>query len=170
MGIKLEYIIIFTIILIVTVTTTTKLANKSSNSHFNTKELEFKDTTFIEVDTKKMYARSHCDHGVRVAGVLYLTHLNYHTNNIDLLLANKGTYKKNRLFLDGNISLQEKEGFLYKAEHANYNKTTEILHITSAFTAYMNKNIIHGEDLKYNAKKKEISATGIDALVYTVEK
>ena len=170
MGIKLEYVLIFAIAVTIAVTTTVKLTNKATGASLTKKELEFTDTTFIEVDTQKMQARSYSTYGVRESGVLRLEHLTYHTTNIDLLLANQGTYKQNVLFLDGNVSLQEKEGFFYTTEHANYNQKTEILHITSAFTAHMNQNIIKGKTLDYDAKKKEANATGIDAVIYTTKK
>ena len=170
MGIKLEHALIFVIVLTIAVTTTVKLTNKVNNSLVTKKELEFTDTTFIEVDTEKMLARSYSTYGLRESGVLHLKHLTYHTTSIDLLLANHGIYKNNILFLDGNVSLQEKEGFYYTTEHANYNQKTEILHITSPFTAHMNKNIIKGKTLDYDAKKKEANATGIDAVIYTTKK
>jgi len=170
MGIKLEYILIFAIVLTIGVTTTVKLTNKTNSTLMSKKELEFTDTTFIEVDTEKMQARSYTTYGVREAGVLRLQHLTYHTTNIELLLADHGTYKQNVLFLDGNVSLQEKEGFYYSTEHANYNQKREILHITSAFTAHMNKNLIKGKTLEYDAQKKELNATGIDAVIYTTKK
>ncbi|HFU77438.1 MAG TPA: hypothetical protein ENK91_12700 [Bacteroidetes bacterium] len=170
MGIKLEYILIFAIALTMVVTTTVKLTNKTNDTLLSKKELEFTDTTFIEVDTEKMQARSYSTYGVREAGILRLQHLTFHTKNIDLLLADQGIYKQNTLFLDGNVSLHEKEGFHYTAEHANYNQKTEILHINSAFTAQMNQNLIKGKTLKYDAQKKEANATGIDAVIYTTKK
>jgi len=170
MGIRLEYVLILTLLVTIGVTTMVKLTNTTRNELVSTKELEFSDTTFIEVDREQMQARSFSTNGVRDAGVLRLKNLTYHTNNIELLLANDGTYNADTLYLDGNVSLQEKEGFLYTTEHAKYNQKTEILDITSAFTAKMNQNIIKGKTLHYNALKKEVNATKIDAIIYTTEK
>ena len=170
MGIRLELVLILVLMVTVGVTTMVKLTNTSYKNLASTKELEFSDTTFIEVDREKMQARSFSTYGVRNAGILRLENLTYHTNNIELLLANKGTYKADILYLDGNVSLQEKEGFFYTTEHAKYNQKTEILNITSAFTAKMNENIIKGKTLHYNAVKKEVNATRIDATIYTTEK
>jgi len=170
MGIRLEYVLIIALLVTVGVTTMVKLTNTTKNGHTSTKELEFFDTTFIEVDREKMQARSFSTHGVRDAGILRLEHIMYTTNNIKLLLANKGTYKEDILYLDGNVSLEEKDGFFYTTEHAKYNQKTEILDITSDFTAKMNENIIKGLTLHYNALKKEVNATSIDAVVYTTKK
>ncbi len=170
MGIRLEFILIIVLVITIGITTTVKLTNTKYKAHQSTKELEFIDTTFIEVDREKMQARSFSTHGVRDAGVLRLEHLTYHTGNIELLLADLGTYKKNILYLDGNVSLQEKEGSIYTTEHAKYNQKTEILNITSAFTAQVNKSVIKGNSLEYKAISKEVKATRVDAVVYTTKK
>ena len=168
MGIKLEYILIVTIIVTVFTATTIKLtSNETKNS---TKELEFLDTTFIEVDTQKMYASLYTPKGVRKNGILSLTKIKYSTPTIDSLLANTGKYKDNILHLDGNVILTEISGSTYKTEHAIYDQRKEILTVTSPFVAYMDKNIFKGASLIYNAITKEANATMIDAVVYPTEK
>jgi len=170
MGIKLEIILSIAILLTILATTTVKLSNTAANDKVMSKELEFNDTTFIEVNQKKIIAKLYSTYGVRNSGILTLNNLKYHTNNIEQLIANKGHYKENILYLDGNVELKEKEGFIYTTEHANYNQKTEILRLTSPFIAQMDKNIMHGHALEYHALKKEMNATGIAATVYTVEK
>jgi hypothetical protein len=170
MGLRLEYLLIFIIIVTIGVTTMIKLTNTTQNANAISKELTFNDTTFIEVNTKEMLARSFSTQGIRETGILYLEHLNYHTNNIELLLANSGRYENETLYLDGNVSLFEKKGFKYETEHAIYNQRTEILEITSPFTVHMNNNIIKGDKLQYNAMKKEVNATHVDAVIYTSKK
>lgn len=170
MGLKLEILLIAMIIVIVTATTMVELTNRSSHKTISHKELEFTNTTFIEVDSIKMQAKALSTYGVREKGVLTLEHLKYYTTSIEELLANKGTYKENILYLDGNVSLYEKDGFEYSTQHAKYNQKTEILYITSPFVSKMDKNTIHGTSLQYNAVKKEAHGTGIDAVVYTVDK
>jgi len=170
MAIKLEIILIMAIFLIIFAATTMKLADRTSETNRMSKELEFHDTTFIEVDQTKMRANLFSTYGVREDGVLSLQNLIYHSHNIEQLNADKGTYKENILFLDGHVKLKEKEGYIYNSEHANYHQKKEILTITSPFVAHMAKNIIYGKSLQYFARTKEINATGIDATVYTIEK
>jgi len=170
MGLKLEILLIIGFVFIIGLTTTLKLSNSTSTKQNQSKELEFIDTTFIEVDKEKLQAHSFATYGVRDAGVLRLEHLVYKTDNIKLLLADKGRYLNNVLYLDGNVSLKEINGYLYRSEHAQYNQKTEILEISSPFTAYRNKNIFKGNWLVYDAHKKELNATRIDAIIYTSEK
>ncbi len=170
MGFKLETLIIVSIAVIISVTLMVKFTHKTSNGKDFTKELEFTHTTLTEVNTVSMEGRAFGTYGIREAGVLTLHDIQYHTNNIESLRANKGTYKGDKFYLDGNITLNQKEGFDYSAQHAVYNKKTKILNITSDFTAVMNKNIIHGHTLRYDTQKKEAFGKRIEAVVYTTEK
>ena len=170
MGLKLETLITVVIIAILSVTLMVRFTHKSSNGERFTKELEFTDTTLTEVDTVTMQGRAFGSYGIRDAGVLTLHNIKYHTNNIESLRANKGTYKGNKLYLDGNITLNQKEGFDYSAEHAVYDKKIKILDITSEFSAIMDGNTIHGYTLHYDVQKKEAFGKRIDAVVYTTEK
>ena len=170
MGIRLEFVLIILIVMTIVLTTMVELTDPKTTNIQHYKELEFHNTTFIDVDNKQMQAKLYTTYGLRKEGVLSLDKLRYHTKNIKLLLADKGTYKEDILYLDGNVSLQEKEGFLYITDHANYHQDTHMLHITSDFVAMMNKNIIKGKTLSYNTLQKEGNATRIDAVIYTSEK
>ena len=170
MGLKLETLIIVLITAILSGTLMVKFANKSSEGKPFTKELEFTGTTLTEVDTDTMQGRAFGTYGIRDAGVLTLHNITYHTNNIESLRAKRAIYKEDKLYLDGNITLKEKEGFDYSAEHAVYNKKTKILDITSAFTGVMDKNRIEGYTLRYDTQKKEAFGKRIHAVVYTTEK
>jgi len=170
MGIRLEIVLIFAIASIAVVTTMVKLTDSPSANKVFKKELEFTHTTFIEVDVNKTQAKAFSKYGVRDNGILTLEHLNYHTANIQELLADKGIYKNDIVYLLGNVRVDQKEGFDYTTASAKYNQKTEVLYITSPFVAKMNKNIIRGTTLQYNAFKKEAIGTQIDAIVYTTEK
>jgi len=170
MGLKLEIVLIVSIVAILSVALTIKIKNAHILNKVLTKELEFTNTTFTEVDTNKTEGVLFATYGVRNAGVLTVDNLRYHTNSIELLSAKKGTYRGDKIYLDYNITANQKEGFDYKAEHAIYDQKNEILNITSPFTAVMNKNVIHGNSLYYDNKKREALATDVDAVVYTKEK
>lgn len=170
MGLKLEWAIGLVIVAILSVSFKIKVSNNENNNTLFTKELEFSDTTFIEVDTNKTEGVAYSKYGVRDNSILVLHDFQYETSHIELLSAQTATYKKNEIYLDTNIVVNQKEGFRYRAEHAVFHKNTEILHITSPFTAMMNKNIIKGNNLYYYTRKKEIYATNITATVYTAKK
>ena len=170
MGLKLEIVLILAIIAILSVSFNTELSNHKNSQTIFKKEIEFTDTTFIEVDTNRTQGVAYSKYGVRDHTVLTLYDIEYHTDNIESLHAKRGIYKQNMIYLDNHIEVNQKEGFKYRTEHAVYNKKTEILNLTSPFTAVMGKNIIHGKSLRYDSRKKEAYAKDIDAVVYTIEK
>ena len=170
MGLKLEYIIIAIIVSIIGVVGTLEVRNVKQSKEVAGKELEFTNTTFVEVDTNKTQGTAFGTYGLRIGGVLYVDNLRYHTDSIKLLRARKGRYEGDKVYLDGNVSLNQKIGFDYFAEHAIYDKKREILHIPSKFRAYMNENIFYGKMLVYDVQKKVSLSEDADALLYTAEK
>ncbi|CAA6825075.1 MAG: Unknown protein [uncultured Sulfurovum sp.] len=167
---RLEVILIVFIAITIGATTMIKLEDTTiSNSPLH-KEVEFYDTTFVEVNETKLLAKLYSNYGVQKAGVLTLDNVAYTTENIQLLLADKGTYKGDILYLDGNVSLKDFDGYVYRTEHANYDQTSEILNITSSFIAHMDQNIFKGNSLEYHTSKKEANASRVEAVFYTTDK
>jgi len=169
MGIKLELLLVILIVGMLSLAYTIKLSDNVAAKKTFSKEMEFSDTTFTEVNTQKLISTAFGTYGVREGGILRIKDLIYHTDTIERLLADEGRYVQNRVYLDGNIRMKQKEGFNYRAQHAVYNKKTEILTITSKFTAVMDKNIVHGNTARYDTRKKILIAKEIEAVVYTAE-
>jgi len=170
MGVKLELLLSALTVAILFMAYKVKLTDDIPIKKVSKKEMEFTDTTFTEVNTKKLISTSFGTYGVRQRGVLTIENIVYHTDSIDLLLADKGRYVGEKVYMDGNVRMKQKEGFNYKAEHVVYDKKTEIFTITSKFTAVMNKNIVHGNTGQYDTRKKILVAKEIDAVLYTAEK
>lgn len=158
MGIKLEFVLIIAIIGIISGSLMLKLSNTTVQQQTFTKELEFTNTTFTEVDTETMKSRAYCTYGVRDKGVFILDNLEYSTDSIESLLANKARFQNDKLYLDGDVELQEKGGYRYETQHAIYHQKTEILNITAPFIGVQGQNIVQGNSLEYNTRKKK--ATG----------
>jgi len=170
MGLKLEFFLVLIIAVTSVVTMSTKLVEQNKNSEIFTKEMEFSNTTFTEVTTQKRIGVAFGTYGVRDAGVLTMDNVRYHNDNIKLLLANRGVYKGERIYLYGNVTVHQKPHYDYKAEHAVYDKKEEILYVTSPFVAYINENVIYGNKMEYHMRTKEVFAVDINAVVYTKEK
>jgi len=170
MGLKLEIFLIVMILIILSSGYAIKISNDTSLKKLSTKELEFTQTIFREVDTNKTNSVASSTYGVRDAGTLTLHDLQYHSDKLELLFAKRGIYKGDKIYLDDNVSVIQKEGFSYYTEHAIYDKKMQIVDIPSAFTAVMNENIIRGSSLLYDVRHKEALGKHIDAVVYTMEK
>jgi len=170
MGVKLELFLVFLIVAILSLAYTVKLSDTVSVKKISRKEMEFTNTTFTEVNTQKLISTAFGTYGIRENGILKIENLIYHTDTIERLLADEGRYVGEKVYLDGHIRMKQKEGFNYQARHAVYDKNTEILAITSTFTAVMDKNSIKGNTAQYDTRKKILIAKEIDAVLYTVEK
>lgn len=170
MGLKLEFVLIAVIAGIVAGSLMLKLGGRETKSEVFTKELEFTNTMLIEVNTLKFLSRSYGTYGVRDRGVFSMENLQYSTDTIESLVANRGRFQGKILYLDGAVVLKEKEGYTYKTEHANYHQQSDILNITAPFVATRDKNIIKGNTLRYDTRKKEAFGTQIDSVFYTTEK
>ena len=170
MGIKLEYVLTITIIGIIAGSLMLKLRNTPAPTKVLTKEVEFTDTTLIEVDTDNIKSRVYATYGVRDKGVLTLDDIVYLSDKVESLSSNKARFKGGFLYLDGNVILREKDGYTYKTENAIYNQKTEILHITSHFTGVKGQNIIEGESMEYDLRKKKATGTTVGTVFYTPDK
>ena len=170
MGIRLEIILPFLIAVILIGANWIKLETNGMTKSKPTKELEFTDTTFIEVDTNKTLGLAYSTSGNYQNHIWTLYELTYHTGSINYLQADKGTYINNIIYMDGNVTLEEKKGYFYNAQHAKYDKELEELEINSPFTATLGDNIIKGNWLLYKTSFKEAFAQKVNAVIYTQEK
>ena len=167
MGIKLEHILIISIVGIIFGAFVIKIRNTTPPVQVFSKELEFTETTLIEVDTEKIKSRAYSTHGVRDQGILILDNIVYMGDSIESLSANKARLDGDFVYLDGNVVLQEKGGYRYETEHAVYNKKTEILNITSHFTGVKGLNMVQGESMEYNPRNKKATGTTVGTVFYT---
>jgi len=169
MGLKFELLLVALIVITSAVTMGLKLKEHNQQRTTLSKELEFTNTTFTEVNTQKRIGVSFATYGVRIDGLLRAKNVRYYNDTIKELLANYGTYKGSMIYLDGNVSLHQNEGFEYYTQHAHYDKAREILYVTSPFTAYRGEDVMHGETMRYNSRTKEAYATVVDAVFHTAE-
>jgi len=170
MGLRIEWVLLVVIVVIVGGSFTIKLNDNADKYKAFTKELEFTYTTFTEVDTKKLQGRAYGTYGTRDDGVLTINELVYQTETIESLVAKRGTYMGNVIYLEGDVVMDDKNGYTYETQQAEYNQETEILNITAPFVASREENIIKGDTFTYNTRTKEAYGTVIDAAVYTIEK
>lgn len=170
MGVRIELVLFIAIVIIIGGSLTMKLNDRIKEQDTLIKELEFTDTTFTEVDTQKLQSRAYGTYGVREDGILTIENVHYQTETIKSLVSKKATYRDETIYLEGDVVLDDTNGYTYRTQQAEYNQKTEILHITAPFVAMKDKNIIKGDTLTYYTTKKEAYGTVIDAVIYTVEK
>ena len=169
MELKLETVLIIAIAVIVTGAMVLKVDSSANKHNLFTKELEFTNTTFTEVDTKKLQGRAYGTYGIRENGELTLNNLVYFTENIKYLVADKGHYVGDILNMEGNIELAEKQGYVFKTERAKYNQKTELLRVNARFEAVRDENIFQGIRLVYHTGRKDMYGEGVKAVFHTAE-
>jgi hypothetical protein len=170
MGLKVELILTIVIAIIIGGSFTIKLNDDADKVKPFTKELEFTNTTFTEVDTVKLQASAYGTYGIRDDGVLSIRNLVYKTETIKALVAKKGTYMGNIIYLEGDVMMYDNNDYIYETQQAEYDQHTEILNITAPFVAMHFDNIYKGDTFTYDTRKEEAYGTVIDAVVYTVDK
>jgi len=159
---RLEYVLAVLIVLTILAMNANVRANAVVSTQ-NVKELEFSNTTLIEVTTQKRVGIAYAEHGIRKHGVLTLEGLVYSNDTITQLSADKARYLEKTIYLEGDVTLLHYKGLRFFTNKANFDKQKEEINITAPFTAYMGKNKIDGEKMQYNMKTEEIYATRIKA-------
>jgi hypothetical protein len=135
-----------------------------------TKEMEFSDTTFREVDQLHLQGVAYGTDGVRDSGVLRVANFEYANEEVESLVANQGTYIGSIIYLEGDVRFRDTQGYHCTTEQAEYDQRTSILNITAPYEATHGKNRVVGDTLTYHTKTKESYGTVIDAIYYTVDK
>jgi len=165
MGLRLEYVLVFLIVLTFTLAMTAKVDQQHIQTQQHVRELEFRDTTFIEVTTSRREGIAYAAYGIRENGILTLEGLRYSNERIRNMTADTAYYQEKTNHLEGNVTLLHQKGLRFFTEKADYNKKSEILNVTAPFIAYMDKNEIRGDRLQYNMQTEEIVAEHIKAVV-----
>jgi hypothetical protein len=165
MGVRIEYILVILIILTVIVATKVNVAPADSIVDTGTKELEFRDTTFVEVTTQKREGIAHAAYGLRQNGILTLHKLRYHSGRIKEMSAERAHYRERMIYLEGNVYLLDQKGFRFETQEAVYEREAERIRVTAPFHAYFDANSIAGESLLYDMVSQVLYAEKIDARI-----
>jgi len=169
MGIKflrIEWLSVMMILVMLGVSYLIKADQHKAKKITFFKEMEIYSSVTIEVNTSGVDNRLYSDYGVKEKGELRLTNVTYAGNSIKELKAEKGRYINDKIYLDHNVTLLQKNGYIYKGDHAIYDKSKEFLQVTSPFVAYIDRNVIHGVNFQYDIKKKVATAENVNAVIY----
>lgn len=170
MGMKLEIVLAILIMLIFFFGLNFSIKNSITKENNFTKELEFKETTLIEVDKKILLGKSFTKYGVSDNKILMLKNLTYLAPKLEYIKADEAKLDGYILYLKGNIEIKEVNGYLYKTEEAIFNQKSKILNIYTPFYAKMKNNFIQGNRLLYNLKDKKLYGREIKTRFFTCTK
>ena len=164
---KIEFLSISMILVMLGVSYLVKVKNEKAKESRTTKKIEIFDSVTIEVNSTNITSVLYSDHILREGDKLKMTNITYQGNSAKELKSKYGHTIGDKFYLDINVTLLQDNGYRYKAQHAIYDKAIGFFYIPTAYTAYIDKNIIHGTDLKYDIDNKIAVSEKIDATLYT---
>jgi len=164
MAVKIEWILVFMIVAILAFAYDFKVKNSSlQNQTQVSKNLEFYNISFTKVDKKEIQSIIYSRYGVLYGNVLNTYKVNYKDNQIESLKADNAIFVDDYVYVEGNISLYQKDNFSCFTQSAIYNKKLSILNIPKRFVAKLNDNVIKGKNLIYDIQHKLLKASSIEA-------
>ena len=167
---RIELLALLMIVLMLGVSYLIKVKNERMKNNASAKELEIFDSVTVEINASEVKSKIFADYTVKMGAELKMKHLLYTGKTAEVLKSEYGRSVGDLIYLDGNISLLQDNGYYYKAEHARYNKKSELLYVTSPFTAYLSGGtVIRGSNLKYDSKQKITTAETVDAFFFTAD-
>jgi len=169
MAIKLETYLLLAIF--TTISFVVLLDNQSTQSivakQIKSKELEFENTIFSEVNIEKQLTKATVKSAVQIDGVLKLNSVIYSGDKLKSLSANQASYDGNVSTLSGNVVLEQENGAKYTSKKAIYNLNTQLVTIPDNFVSTIGQNIIKGKNLHYSIEQGNATAKDIHAILYT---
>jgi hypothetical protein len=166
MGIRVEWIAIAMIMIMLGVSFLFEAEHRKAQNIVFNKEFEVHNSVTVEVDQKEIKSTLYSDYGMKENGVLTLFDMTYVGASVEKLRSKEGRFIDNKIYLDGNVTALQTNGYYYEGEHAIYNQLTEFLLVTSPFTAYVNNSVIKGINLKYDRKAQVARAQNVHAVFY----
>ena len=169
MGIKLEGILLVSIIVIISSSFMVKLNTTESKSPLTSKELVFTNTVFTEVNQNLLLGHATVSEGIYENKLLTVKDILYKTDDIEYMQANNGIYEKDILYVENDVELQEVGGALYKTQQAVYNQKTQLLELPNTFGSIYGQNVIEGDSLIYDLNSSKMMGKSVSTVFYTAE-
>ncbi|GEM_PF-488998 len=165
MGVRLEIIQIIAIVVIVAIVMNINLKSTATASTSPSRELAFTDTTLIEVTTKQREGIAHAAYGTRDNGILTLKQITYHNAQESRMRAKIGVFQGESIYLEGNVSLSQREGLSFTTEQAVYYKKDQRIEVITPFVAHYRNNTLTGASMQYDMQKEQIDAQKVKAVI-----
>jgi len=170
MGIKLEAILLISILVTSLYVMSVKLEKSDDNPSHRHKDLAFSETLFTEVNTTGLMSISYATRGERTDGILFLENFVYSDNDTELIKADKVYQSGKTIYMDGNVYIKRTEGIIFTTQHAYYDRNKDFLEATAPFNATKPPNEIYGLYMHYDGEKRELYASQIRASFYNETK
>jgi LPS export ABC transporter protein LptC len=127
--------------------------------------------TLNELDQNGLVTKMNGDDAIRYNDRYVVSNIDYTDNSKDFLTnmkAKNGLYKKDVVYLDGDVNFQRDDGLKFFSQKATYKKKIDVAYTNVEYIAYMGENYITGESAVIDNRKNTIKSKNIYA-VYNLE-
>ena len=127
--------------------------------------------TLNELDTNGLVTKMNGDKGIRYNDRYVVKNIDYTDNSKDFLSnmkAKNGLYKKDVVYLDGDVKFKRDDGLRFFSQKATYKKNKDIASTSVEYIAYIGENYIAGDSVLFDNKNNTIKSKNIYA-VYNLE-
>ncbi len=166
MGVKIEWILLFAVIVTAIFSLSFK-ADTVSSSKADKKELEFFNAKLQEVDTKGLLSTAEAKSGVQVDGVLSMQHIFFDKIDNTKVWADKAIYKDSNMTLIDNVKIKQSKGYLFRTNKAIYDSKQKKIFAPNRYIATNANDTMTGYDLVYDTQKEEAVSKKIHAIFMT---
>lgn len=145
----------------------------------NIKKIDSKDIpqfslgrfTLKELDKTGLVSMMHGDKAIRYSDRYEVYNIDFTDNSkkyLSNMKAKKGLYKRDVVYLNGDVELKRDDGLSFFSQKAKYDKKRDIVSTDTNYTAFMDKNRINGSSVILDNKKDTMKSKKI-YIVYDLE-
>jgi LPS export ABC transporter protein LptC len=132
-------------------------------------EFIFTNTNFIDVNRTHVVANSFATNGKRVDGILFTKNVVYRNDTVHYIRANNGKYDGEKLFLKGDVFVDQKKGNDYETEFAIYNTETKKIHAPQKLKTFEDNHTATGNNVTYDTKQQQVEGEEVKAIFNMVQ-
>jgi len=129
--------------------------------------------TIHELSNKGLQTYIIGETGVRYEDRYTISKMNYTDNSQDFIAnmkSDNGIYKKNMVYLDGNVIYVREDGITFETQKATYNTETSVAKAKSDYIAHKGKSTMVGDIMNYNSLLKLLDSENVTVKYQLKEK
>lgn len=122
--------------------------------------------TMHEINTKGLVTLMNGERATKYSNRYVVEKMDYTDNSkkyIANMRSNSGVYKDDIVFLIGDIKYIREDGLTFETQLAAYDKNSNIALAEGEYILYRGKNIVTGQELKYNNSLETIESKNVKA-------
>jgi LPS export ABC transporter protein LptC len=168
MVLRIEYILLIAFAILFWVIAIEEPKSIEATESNCTKEVFFKNFSLIELTPTGVENHLSSSSAIKYSNRFEFEDINITYKNSHHLFAHKGSYEKDKVYLEDNVSLTRDDGLSFMTYDLRYSIKDKVAYTNRGFVMEVNESQIRGQQLHYDLALKKISADKIEASI-TVE-